>query len=68
MLFYDSAMRLHIPSFLLLGVGGVNLLDGKFTFFLESEMRWMARCHIGLISNVYSSRSFYDEWEIVHGH
>ena len=29
--------------------------------FLESEMGWMARCHIGLISNVYSSRSFYDE-------
>ena len=24
--FNDSAMRLHIPSFLLLGVGGVNLL------------------------------------------
>jgi hypothetical protein len=60
-------MRLHIPSFLLLGVGGVNLLDGKFTF-LESEMGWMARCDIRLISNVYSSRSFYDEWEIVHGH
>jgi hypothetical protein len=37
--FNDSAMRLHIPSFLLLGVGGVNLLDGKFTF-LESEMGW----------------------------
>jgi hypothetical protein len=33
-------MRLHIPSFLLLGVGGVNLLGGKFTVFLESEMGW----------------------------